>query len=392
VTGDGLPDTVAGLTINNVEQVRLSKPVVISDSLELINGVLISDSANSLILSGASIRSPVNAFGEINAGWEKSFVDGPIEIITRASTWHMIPSGTENKYAPLKLMPADTSLHTLTITRKAGPHPINDLLPSLNRLSSSGYFEIGKKSTGSWKMALGYVPADTPSSTSEIMTAAVLIDLNGQQKWSAALSATVTTGSYGWLQTDTAVSDLSALAIGYTANSLLSVDLLEFSAQNSGPYNSIHWKADQEGPYTDYVIERSPDGRRFTPQFSFSSPAVGISSHIWKDVFPLQPSAFYRLLMKCNGRLIYSHAVKVNLSQRRAILYPNPASEWININFEDQSSTTELEIVNTSGIVLSKHLKKKDSCQIRVSDLKPGFYFARLRNANGTVTLPFTKY
>jgi hypothetical protein len=224
------------------------------------------------------------------------------------------------------------------------------------------------------------------------MTAAILINLNGQQKWNAALSTRIAAGSYGWLQTDTAVSDFGALAIGYTANSLLPLDLLEFTAENSGSYNSIHWKADQEGPNTDYMIERSPDGRRFTPQFSFSSPAVGISSHSWKDVFPMQPSAFYRLRMKSNGRAIYSHVVKVNFSRRRAILYPNPAKELININFGHQSSTTELEIVNTNGVVLSKHLEKKDSCQIRVSDLKPGFYFARLRNAYGTVTLPFTKY
>jgi hypothetical protein len=241
-------------------------------------------------------------------------------------------------------------------------------------------------------MALSYTPADTPSTTSEIMTAAILTDLNGQQKWNAVLSTRIHAGSYGWLQTDTAVSEFGAVAIGYSANSLLPLDLLDFSAQNSGPYNSIHWTAEQEGPYTDYVIERSPDGRRFTPQFSFGSATVGISSHVWKDVFPLQPSGYYRLRMKSNGREIYSHAVKVNFSRPRAILYPNPVTELININFEDQSSTTELEIVNTYGIVLSKHLLKKDSCQIRVSDLKPGFYFARLRNANGTVTLSFTKY
>ena len=111
-----------------------------------------------------------------------------------------------------------------------------------------------------------------------------------------------------------------------------------------------------------------------------------------KMFFPCSHLLTIGCVMKSNGRVIYSHAVKVNFSRRRAILYPNPTAEFININFEDQSSTTELEIVNTSGIVLSKHLLKKDSCQIRVSDLKPGFYFARLRNANGTVTLPFTKY
>jgi hypothetical protein len=392
VTGDGIPDTVAGLTVNNPEQVILSKSIVVKGSLDLLNGLLISDSANTLVLSGASIRSPVNAFGEINAGWEKSFVEGPIKIHVQDTAWHVIPSGKDHEYVPLKLRSNETSPRTLTITCKSGPHPVNDVLPSLNRLSSRGYFDIRKESSGSWKIALSYTPADTPSTSSEIMTAAILTDLNGQQKWNAVLSTRIATGTYGWLQTDTAVSEFGAVTIGYTANSLLPLDLLDFSAENSGPYNSIHWKADQEGPSTDYVIERSPDGRRFTPQFSFSSSAVGVSSHVWKDVFPLQPSAYYRLLMKSNGRVIYSHVVKVNISRRRAIIYPNPTAELININFDDQSSTTELEIVNTNGIVLSKHLLKKDSCQIRVSDLKPGFYFARLRNANGTVTLPFTKY
>lgn len=392
VTGDGIPDTVAGFTVNNPALVRLSKSIMVTDSLELLEGILISDSAKTIILSGALIRSPVNGFGEINAGWEKSFVDGPIKIHTNNSIWQIIPSGAGNVYAPVKLKPTDTSFNEFIISYKAEPHPINELLPSLNSLKSSGYFEIKQEKPGSCKMALSYISADTPLINSEVMTAAILIDVNGQPKWNAALSTRSDAGSFGWLQTDTAIKDFGALAIGYYTNYLLPIDLVEFSAENTGSYNFVNWKAEQEGPYTEYVIERSPDGRRFVPQFSFRSQAVGISPHQWKDVFPIQPHTFYRLLMKSNGREIYSHAVKVNSFRRQAILYPNPASEWININFSDRSSTTELEIVNRSGIVLSKHLIKKNSCQIRVSDLKPGFYFARLRNANGTVTLPFTKY
>ncbi len=130
----------------------------------------------------------------------------------------------------------------------------------------------------------------------------------------------------------------------------------------------------------------------YAPMHTIRSSDRGVSSYYWKDMLPLEPFNYYRLQMKSHGRTSYSQTIRVKFVRRRASLFPNPAGDWIHINFPNQSSRSELDIVNRDGIVLSKHFVNKDSCQIRVSDLKPGFYFARLRNTNGSITLPFTKY
>ncbi|HLO80999.1 MAG TPA: T9SS type A sorting domain-containing protein [Chitinophagaceae bacterium] len=391
VTGDGIPDTVASLAVNNSASLLLSKPVVIKDSLSLLNGVLISGSSNRLMLFGARIRSPVSNYSETDAGWEKSFVDGPISIRTWDSSWYNIPAGTGNIFAPLKIKPLDPADNEITVRYIAGPHPVTILLPSLDRISQNGYFDVRSIHAAKWQLAMSYRPADT-SSSDEMMTPAILIDVNGQWKWSSTMSKKIPVGQYGWLVTDTAISDLNALTIGYTMNNLLPLELLDFAADNAGAYNLIQWKAEQDGPYTDYLIERSKDGMLYAPIHSSRSTARGIVSFDWKDMLPLEPFNYYRLQMISHGTTRYSPSLRVKFVKRRAILYPNPARDWININFQNGSSRTELEIVNRDGIVLSKHFVKKDSCQIRVSDLTPGTYFARLRNTNGSITLPFTKY
>jgi hypothetical protein len=391
VTGDGIPDTVASLTINNSTSLILSKSVVVKDSLQLLNGVLITGSSNMLTLAGAMIRSPVNNYLEINGGWEKSFVDGPVRIHTVESSWYTIPSGRGASYAPLKIKPMDPSANEITVSYITGVHPVTDLLPSLDRISTNGYYDLRSLHTGKWQLAMSFRPADT-SSADELMTPAILIDVNGQSKWNGTMSKKIAVGQYGWLETDTSISDLNALTIGYSKNSLLPLELLDFSANNAGAYNHIHWKADQDAPYTEYSLERSLDGLLYMPVYTTSSNAKGIHSFNWKDMLPLEPFNYYRLQMKSHGSITYSPTIRVKFVKRRAILYPNPAGEWIYINFQEGSSRTELEIVNRDGIVLRKHFVKKDSCLIRVSDLKPGFYFARLRNTNGSITLPFTKY
>ncbi|HSF44585.1 MAG TPA: T9SS type A sorting domain-containing protein, partial [Chitinophagaceae bacterium] len=393
VSGDGIPDTVATLGIDNINHLSLSKPVVVSGILELLSGKIVTDAVNLLVMVNTTINSPVNAWGNSNQGWESSFVAGPLKVVTNDTAWKMLPMGIGSEFAPIKLKAPFPDPQSVILEYKAGTNINTTLLPSLTRLGSRGHYLASWDGPAHWQIGLSCTPADSGLSSTELMSVALLQQVNGEWKWgNTQASLSTNQAGFGWLHTDTAVTGFAALAIGYIVNSLLPLELLEFSARNAGKYNQISWRANQDGKDAIYVLERSPDGRLFKPLTEIVSPRRNQFYHHWNDDAPLSPFGYYRLLLKNGTGSLYSQVVRVRYNKPRAVLYPNPASEWIAINFSNKSSDTELEVVNSNGAILRKHIVKNNLFHIRVSDLNPGFFFVRIRSSGEIITLPFTKY
>ena len=397
VTGNGIPDSVASLSINNNSLLGLSKPIVVTQLLELLSGRILADTVNMITLFGAATESPANLWGELNAGWEGSFIDGPVKLVTGDSTWKTLPLGVGSDFAPVKWRASGIDIRSLVVEYKAGPNGNTTVLPSLTRLGTRGHYLMSGVDTGRWQTSLSFIPADSVLSATESMTMAILQDVNGEWKWGNTPAGSLQNdpgakAGYGWLRSDSALSGLKALAIGYISNSLLPLELLEFTARNAGRYNQVSWRVNQDGKDAVYVLERSADGRFFKPLTEIFSSRRNVASHQWNDNTPLSPFGYYRLHVKYGTGSIYSGVVRVSYNKLKAALYPNPAGDWIVINFSNKSSDTELEVVNMNGTVLRKHIVNNDLFHIGVSDLSPGYFFVRIRSSGEIITLPFTKY
>jgi hypothetical protein len=77
-----------------------------------------------------------------------------------------------------------------------------------------------------------------------------------------------------------------------------------------------------------------------------------------------------------------------NLNQ--VIVYPNPVTDILNINFElNKSIDTKIEIFDLSGkqmgVVLNENLKGIVSKQINTTEFKSGIYFVRIQTKNEAV-------
>lgn len=77
-----------------------------------------------------------------------------------------------------------------------------------------------------------------------------------------------------------------------------------------------------------------------------------------------------------------------NLNQ--VIVYPNPVTDILNINFElNKSIDTKIEIFDLSGkqmgVVLNENLKGMVSKQINTTEFKSGIYFVRIQTENDAV-------
>ena len=103
-SGTGLPSMVNILGVNKPGgKLQLSGTVSVMNELWLLAGNILSTNQNKLIFSGQSIQSPVNQYGETNMGWEKSFIDGPLQWEISEAETVSLPVGKGDVFAPLIL-------------------------------------------------------------------------------------------------------------------------------------------------------------------------------------------------------------------------------------------------------------------------------------------------
>jgi hypothetical protein len=80
-------------------------------------------------------------------------------------------------------------------------------------------------------------------------------------------------------------------------------------------------------------------------------------------------------------------AVGVTESTRNNLvkLYPNPNNGALNIESE-AGDITNVEVVNVYGSVVYNESFDAEQVNVNLGDVKPGVYFARVRNANGNTS------
>jgi len=75
---------------------------------------------------------------------------------------------------------------------------------------------------------------------------------------------------------------------------------------------------------------------------------------------------------------------------KQVIVYPNPVTDILNINFElNKLTDTKIEIFDLSGkqmgVILNENLKGMVSKQINTTEFKSGIYFVRIKTENEAV-------
>lgn len=87
-------------------------------------------------------------------------------------------------------------------------------------------------------------------------------------------------------------------------------------------------------------------------------------------------------------RLIKDEALSTNdFDKSKVIIYPNPATDYLNIQSENQ--ITELSIIDITGKII--YTQKNVSSLINIEKLQRGLYIIRLATINGTESIKLIK-
>ncbi|GAB3830372.1 hypothetical protein GCM10028821_18560 [Hymenobacter jeollabukensis] len=182
----------------------------------------------------------------------------------------------------------------------------------------------------------------------------------------------------------------------------LPVTLVEFTAKAQGDAALLNWKTAQEKDNDHFDVERSIDGLHFekvgevaghgnstTPQpYSFTD--AGASR--------LAGTVYYRLQqVDTDGTTTASEAKVVSFGKTAGLeltLFPNPASETLNIRLAGAAGTSQVTVYSTTGaLVLQGKLAGALSTAFDVRALPAGTYLVKVLAANGQSRISrFVKY
>lgn len=180
-------------------------------------------------------------------------------------------------------------------------------------------------------------------------------------------------------ETWTGVTDLAYLEYHKLSSPALPVEWLSVSAEVVKDSEvKVNWSTASESQNERFVVERSSDGRQFTPIGSLD--AVGNSNerqdYTYTDEAPLEGFNYYRIQQQdIDGTYSYSSIVNALMTrtasnEKLVVLYPNPGRDEVFF-----SQPADYQLLTVDGQLLSEGRAEQ---QLNVSSLPTGTYLVRI--------------
>ena len=171
----------------------------------------------------------------------------------------------------------------------------------------------------------------------------------------------------------------------------LPVTLKSFTAMlNKTKEVEVTWTSEAEKNVEVYIIERSADGKNFDEIGQLKASEQ--SQYTYTDAHPNAGTNYYRLKVQdYDQSSSLSKVASVSLGKTNGInFFPNPADEFITINFDEPRLGTII-ICDMKGNQLKTFKKTEQIMNLDISELNSGTYILRYMNNQGVSTSMFNK-
>ncbi|MBL7738109.1 MAG: T9SS type A sorting domain-containing protein [Chitinophagaceae bacterium] len=164
------------------------------------------------------------------------------------------------------------------------------------------------------------------------------------------------------------------------SNGTLPVRLIGFSISEAADVVKLHWETINEINNAGFSIERSDNGINWIKiGFVTAQPLTSsIHKYNWDDNHPLNGKSYYRLQQTdIDGKYEYSKILLVNRNMTGIdiTVYPNPATEMVNINFGSKAFTGTVQLINQAGqLLLEKNVADQLTFGMNINSFAPGIY------------------
>ncbi len=187
-------------------------------------------------------------------------------------------------------------------------------------------------------------------------------------------------------------------------NAALAYHLLGFTAvktANQQHQVQITWAAENEQNYTNFTVERSVDGG-ITYQVIGSVPSSGAGNYGLVDNNPSTNNLYRLQSQNVDDQISFSPVVPISysglsnsLAKSNINVYPNPTTSTINLGIASALASTSkfnIQISNSSGLMIRQVTTTALTWQTDVTDLQPGTYLIRVIDGDHQTEIGNTKF
>ncbi len=162
----------------------------------------------------------------------------------------------------------------------------------------------------------------------------------------------------------------------YGPQSEIPIKLLSFKAKEVNGVVELKWETASEVNNDYFMIERGTDGQNFKSigKIKGNGNSRDINTYSFKDHTASYGHNYYRLKqVDYDNRYEYSDVIDVQLYGDKLLVFPNPASDYINVfNIDNWENVTICDMKGEKIFV-----PKASGNKLNVSNLKKGVYFIK---------------
>ncbi|MEM9917578.1 MAG: hypothetical protein AAF990_05745 [Bacteroidota bacterium] len=385
----------------------LTGPMEVTDSLVLTEGVLNTDSVNTITIADSA---------KIVGGGQNCYINGPL---TKRGTspygTFVFPIGGGGVYAPVQIDTLYNSTDEYTIQYFNCPPPFgNNIDPSLDHISGQEYWSI-QKAPGTPDVNLSLFWSDAAArGINDLGSLAVAFYNTTLSQW-VSLGNGGTTGSASAAVSGSVSNDLNCpppfgnganfLTLGSTSDqfNVLPVELISFTAHLEEDIVAVKWETSFEENNDYFAVEKSTDGMNFEllgTRLATGNNSVVSNYYKLEDTAPAGGYNYYRLKqVDKDGTFYFSETIAISIDNHSApVLFPNPVKHNLHIytNGWSRRSNVQVDIFDQGGerIFSRSYPIQTGTFQVSASDIEgfiPGMYTLILKSASDVHTMNFLK-
>ncbi|HUP11363.1 MAG TPA: T9SS type A sorting domain-containing protein, partial [Niastella sp.] len=163
----------------------------------------------------------------------------------------------------------------------------------------------------------------------------------------------------------------------------LPVQLTSFNASEEGLSTKLVWNTADESSITEYIVEKSTDGRTYTAIGTVK--AVNLRSYNFTDAASAENS-YYRLKMvDVSGTYKYSYIVSIKAKLNTSIsLSPNPVKNSLMIQHPKATISSHVQVISAAGQLLRDFRLSVNAVisNVDMSGLPSGLYHIVYKNGS----------
>lgn len=361
----------------------LSVRMTILAQMTFTSGRVKSSLTNILLFNNDAAVSGAN---------NNSFVSGPVS--KTGDDIFMFPVGKASVYRPIGISAPDNTSTQFTaefyFDNSDNFYTHASLDPSINHLSSCEYW-ILDRNVGSSAV---FVTLSWNTTSCGVTNIADLLVCrwNGSTWKDHGNGVTSGNTSAGTVRSSGTISSFSPFTLGSTTTeNPLPIELIHFSAAPKGNVVDLKWTTASETNNQFFSIQRSKNAIDFQEigKVSGAGNSNTTLDYNSKDLNPLSGVSYYRLKQTdFNGDFTYSPIEAVNFkNQNNPIEFnvsPNPASEWLEVNFNHADVPIKtIEVLDIRGnkiinAMLNEMETSAKTIKFNVEKIPAGVYFVKL--------------